>query len=166
MRERKVIGPGVVGRCALAVATALLVAVAAQVSSPAPAVRQAQNPPCSSCMVLREIDDPSTGQRWLLMRDPAHLSGPGILVSRDSVAGAGNFDDQIIRLHPVIRAGDRLTVEQSNEKVELRLEGVALSPAAAGEPLSVRLAISGKVVRAVAVSRDRALQIQGKDFWQ
>jgi len=66
----------------------------------------------------------------------------------------------------VIRAGDRLTVEQSNEKVELRLEGVALSPAAAGEPLSVRLAINGKVVRAVAVSRDRALQIQGKDFWQ
>jgi hypothetical protein len=58
---------------------------AAQVSAPGP--------------IIREIDDPSAGRRWLLVRDPAHPGGPGrlLLVSgsraaapmpRSRVAGA------------------------------------------------------------------------------
>ena len=30
--------------------------------------------------ILREIDDPSSGQRWLLMRDDSHPGGPGLLL--------------------------------------------------------------------------------------
>ena len=30
--------------------------------------------------MVREIDDPHTGDRWKLMRDPVHPEGPGRLV--------------------------------------------------------------------------------------
>ena len=59
-------------------------------------------------------------------------------------------------LLPVIRAGDRLIVEEHTAVVEARLEAVALGPAASGSPFQVRLTIGGKVVRAVALGPGRA----------
>jgi len=32
-----------------------------------------------SSQIVREIDDPHLGTRWLLMRDPVHPAGPGRL---------------------------------------------------------------------------------------
>jgi hypothetical protein len=37
-------------------------------------------PASSSGNVMREIDDPHTGEHWLLLRDPSHPGGPGRLV--------------------------------------------------------------------------------------
>jgi hypothetical protein len=120
---------------------------------------------CADCTVVREIDDPHSGRQWLLLRDTAHPSGPGLLVSKDSVQSSDKLEGAIVRLHPVIRAGDRLTVEQSNAKFDLRLEGVALSPAAPGVVFRVRLVLGGKVVEAVALAPGRAAGVPDKEFW-
>lgn len=115
--------------------------------------------------LVREIDDPYSGARWLLLRDESHPGGPGLLVlaggmgkelpgrsrSRDAQ------DQQETALLPfVIHAGDRLIVEESSLVVEARLEAVALGPAAAGSPLLARLKIGGKVVHALALAPGRA----------
>jgi len=131
--------------------------------------------------VVREIDDPHSGARWLLMRDSVHPGGPGRMVLAFSPRGqalgsAGNEVGNEIRgdartefrrdsgqplagsapAQPVIRAGDRLTVEENTAVVEARLEAVALNPAAVGSGLNARLAIGGRVVRVVAVAAGRA----------
>ncbi len=110
--------------------------------------------------VVREIDDPHNGARWLLMRDSSHPGGPGRMVLAGEPRGkalnnvrkgAGTATAQ-----PVIHAGDRLIVEEDTAVVEAWLEAVALNPAAAGSPLNVRLAIGGRVVRVVALAAGRA----------
>jgi hypothetical protein len=123
--------------------------------------------------IVREIDDPHTGARWLLLRDSSHPGGPGRLVlaveprpqALDEARGgarngarseAGQYQQGRVSMQPVIRAGERLIVEESTAVVDARLEAVALGPAAIGSPLNVKLAIGGKVVRAVALAPGRA----------
>jgi hypothetical protein len=117
--------------------------------------------------VVREIDDPHTGARWLLMRDPKRPGGPGRMVlaagmekeGQEERAGASSAASEElsrkVRL-PVIRAGDRLIVEENTAVVEAWLEAVALGPAPSGSPLNARLTIGGKVVRVVALGPGRA----------
>ena len=122
-----------------------------------------KEPPAGA--VIREIDDPRNGDCWLLVRDPSHPGGPGRLVLA-AVAGVQSRRGRTAKqrllaaehraLTPVIRGGDRLIVEEKTAVVEARLEAVALGPAVAGAPLQVRLAIGGKVVRAVALAPGRA----------
>lgn len=124
--------------------------------------------------VVRAIDDPYTGNYWLLERDPDHPGGPGrlVLVPRaaqtdgpDSEPGSESdgagprqaAPDAIARaLAPVIRAGDRLMVIENTAVAEARLEAVALGPAVRGADFEVRLQIGGKEVRAVALGPGRA----------
>lgn len=123
--------------------------------------------------VLREIDDPHTGDRWLLMPDPANPGGPGRLVryaapgpdtpgpATRSASPAGMHPAPAPAvvpeaLLPVIRTGDSLIVEENTARVEARLEAIALGPAASGSPFLVRLRIGGNVVRAVALRPGRA----------
>ena len=113
--------------------------------------------------IVREIDDPHTGDRWLLMRNEQAPGGPGRLVL---VAAHRNaYGDATLRvagetreavLQPVIRAGDRLIVEEHTAVVDAVLEARALNPAAAGAALDVRLTIGGNVVRVVALGPGRA----------
>jgi hypothetical protein len=107
--------------------------------------------------IVREIDDPHTGARWLLMLDPTHPGGPGRLLL------VGGFRPEyrpsqpgVEPPRPVIRAGDRLIVEENTAVVEARLEAVALGPAVIGSPLDARLKIGGNVVRVVALAPGRA----------
>jgi len=100
------------------------------------------------------------------MRDPAHAGGPGVLEAEESVLDRRWLEGAIVKLHPVIRAGDRLMVEQSTAKADIQLEGIALSPAAAGELFRVRLQMSGKVVRTVALGPGRAVLATEKELWQ
>jgi flagella basal body P-ring formation protein FlgA len=58
---------------------------------------------------------------------------------------------------PVIRAGERLVVEENSKFIEARLQGVALNPAPIGSVFDVRLSIGGKVVRVVALGPGRAV---------
>jgi len=99
------------------------------------------------------------------MRDPARPGGPGALVAEGSIPGNAWLKGAVAQSHPVIRAGDRLMVEESSAVFDLRLEGIALSPAALGAPLRVRLVVSGKVVRAVALGPGHATKVPDQEFW-
>jgi hypothetical protein len=113
--------------------------------------------------IVREIDDPHTGDRWLLMRNGQVPGGPGRLVlvaaHRNLTGGvalrpAGPASDA--QILPVIRAGDRLLVEEHTARVDAVLEARALNPAVAGASLEVRLTIGGNVVRVTAAGPGRA----------
>ncbi|HEX4756948.1 MAG TPA: hypothetical protein VH308_03165 [Terracidiphilus sp.] len=111
---------------------------------------------------VRVIDDPHTGNRWMLVRNPDHPGGPGRLVLAADTNGARHDKmadstpapaprSSSTPERPVIHAGDKLVVEEHTAIVDARLEGMALSPAIRGAFLKVRLSIGGKVVRAEAV---------------
>jgi len=124
--------------------------------------------------VVKEIDDPENGNRWLLMRDPSHPSGPGLLRLAGMPASRGLEQQEGARhgepaqaslpptalepapVLPVIRAGDRIMVEQHTRVVDARLEAVAISPARAGAVFRARLLMGGGMIRAVAVAAGRA----------
>lgn len=117
-------------------------------------------------LVVREIDDPHTGARWLLMRDRNHPAGPGRLVliatanrqaGQNEPGGAiSPASTEMVLPRPIIRAGDRLVVEENTAVIEARLEAVALGPATLGSVFDVRLKMGGKVARAVAMAPGRA----------
>ena len=114
--------------------------------------------------VVREIDDPECGTRWLLLRDASDRGGPGRMVliqsangeSKVKAAHAAAPGALVIPKRPVIRAGDLLVIEENTSRVEARLEAVALGPASPGNVFEVRLQIGGKIERAVALAPGRA----------
>jgi hypothetical protein len=113
--------------------------------------------------VVREIDDPNTGDRWLLVRNEQYPGGPGRLVliaaHRIAPAGATQRESGVtgeVQFLPAIRAGDRLIVEEHTARVDAVLEARALNPAAPGAAFDVRLTIGGHVVRAIALGPGRA----------
>ena len=116
----------------------------------------------SDGQVLRRIEDPSTGDLWLLLRDPGRPAGPGRLVlARQGMSSQRTTSRFRVRtlsagMRPVIHTGDALTVEQHTAVVDARLEAVALEPAAQGAHFRARLKIGGKEVRVVAISPGRA----------
>ena len=75
---------------------------------PSPAMTATVRP---GAEIFREIDDPGTGNRWLLERDPDHPGGPGRMVLAapgvSGGAGSARATAQAARtpLLPVIRAG-------------------------------------------------------------
>ena len=111
--------------------------------------------------ILREIDDPHMGTRWLLMREAANAGGPGRLVrignpksdTKDATQGDASG---AARPRPLIHAGDALIVEEHTAVVDAWLEAVALGSAAAGAECRARLKIGGRVVRVVALGTGRA----------
>jgi hypothetical protein len=115
---------------------------------------------------VAEIDDPSSGARWLLVRDAGHPGGPGRLIRAEpSMAGERSNGSQppSITVLPVIRTGDRVRLEEHTPVVDAVLDSVALGPAVAGAPLKVRLKVGGRVVRATAVAPGRALLAAGTE---
>jgi len=113
--------------------------------------------------VLREIEDPATGDLWLLVRDPSRPAGPGRLVLARQRSSSQEKKDHDPALpapageRPLIHTGDALIVEEHTAVVDTRLEGVALGPAVAGAYFRARLKIGGKVVRVEAVSPGHAV---------
>lgn len=112
--------------------------------------------------VLRQIEDPSTGDRWLLLRNRDRPGGPGRLVlarplnSRESGRLAAPAQSVSAGERLVIRSGDALTVEEHTAAADVNLQAVALQSAARGTPFRARLEIGGKVVQVVAISPGRA----------
>jgi hypothetical protein len=120
-----------------------------------------------SVLALRSIDDSPTGSHWLLIRDPVHPAGPGRLVNAPTARGeepalvpdqniATKVRDIQPTLHFVIRGGDTLIVEDDNGNANVRLEAVALGPAAVGSEFQVRLKIGGASIKVVALATGRA----------
>ena len=116
--------------------------------------------------IYREIADPFTGARWLLLKDSNHPGGPGRLVLAPESGGMPSVSPtrgietgpllNAVALVPVIRSGDRLIIEEHSAVVDEQLGAVALGPAAKGSTFEVRLEIGGKVFHAVALGRGRA----------
>jgi hypothetical protein len=119
--------------------------------------------PAGSRRLLREIDDPNSGTRWLLVSDKSNAGGPGRLELASPGRDQGTFARQaqgpgVAESRPatIIRPGDKLVVEEHSATADAYLEGVALGPARPGSGLNVRLSIGHRVVRAVAVAPGRA----------
>jgi hypothetical protein len=112
--------------------------------------------------ILREIDDPQNGDRWLLVEDASHPGGPGLLLqagegvveTRPTVAAA---DAPV----PIIHAGERIVVEEHTAIVDARLEAVAMNPAWAGSLLNVRLVVGGRVMWAGDAGESRGAGPRG-----
>ena len=112
--------------------------------------------------VLREIDDPATGHRWLVLRDPNHPAGPARLVPAQPRMGCREKDCAPRPAmpgaeRPVIHTGDPVTVEEHTPVLDLRLQAVALEPSLQGAYFKVRLKIGGKVARLMAVAPGHAV---------
>jgi len=113
--------------------------------------------------IVREIVDPATGDRWLLLRDPDRPAGPDrlVLAGRGSRApgatAAAAAHPGPARERPVIESGDRLRVEEHSPAVDTCLEAVALGSAVRGAYFRARLEIGGRVVRVEAVSPGHAV---------
>ncbi len=121
----------------------------------------AQGLPAVGGEILREIDDPHNGNRWLLVTDPSHPGGPALLLlatrgATNPPAAALGVPPRTASSAPVIRPGDRVIVEESSTLVEARLEAVAMGPAPAGGAFNVRLLLGGAVIRAIAIASGRA----------
>jgi hypothetical protein len=142
----------------------------AKVAFSAPAVSAAE----MDAEVVREFDDPATGLRWLLERDPARPGGPGLLVAVSGRSSGKATEGQprqrrpavLSSVRPVIRASDQLVVIENTPVVEARLEAVAMGPAVAGQKFEARLKIGGKVVDAVALGPGRALLVAEAKGWR
>ena len=112
----------------------------------------AANPP------LRVIEDPGSGARWVLVKDSEHPGGPGrmVLVQAKGLAGfALNVPEPKVAA-PVIRAGDRIVVEEHTDVADAVLEAVALASAVELGPFRAHLRIGGRVVRVIAIAPGRA----------
>jgi hypothetical protein len=112
---------------------------------------------------LQEIEDPSTGNRWLLLRDLNRPAGPGRLVltrqgnSPWTREGNGAVPLVSAGAGPFIHTGDALLVEEHTPVADTRLEAVALGPAVKGTYFRARLKIGGKVARVMAIAPGRAV---------
>jgi len=115
--------------------------------------------------LLREIDDVHNGDRWLLLRNPVHPGGPGLLVRHELRKKQNRTETETAATQsplspppsiPVIRSGDRLIVEEDTPVVSSHLEATAIGSATAGSVFEARLKIGGKVVRAIALGTGRA----------
>jgi hypothetical protein len=104
---------------------------------------------------VRVIEDPHSGRRWVLASDPKHPGGPGKLVPQP--AGAAAKSEEAQKALPVIRASDRVLVEENTRVARGLFEGVALSTATKGASFRVRLRVGGRVVWAVATGPGRAV---------
>lgn len=133
----------------------LAVAAAGVVAAAQPAVSAT-----APLHAVRAIEDRATGTRWLLAHDPEHPGGPGLLVPEGSrLVELGTGKDAAVLAPPptVIRAGDRVVVEENTGKVAGLLEARALEPAKAGAVFRARIFAGGLPVHMVAVAPGRAV---------
>lgn len=146
--------------CLLALPAAVSVCGQSAPESSLPANRTAA--PSYPAKMIRDIYDPSSAARWLLMRDPACPGGPGklLLVSAQNLTVGQASTAQPPppeSLIPILRAGDPITLEMHTGNADVWLEAVALNPARLGAPVLARIKIDGRTVHALAAGHGRAI---------
>jgi hypothetical protein len=154
------LGPGEMGQSEMARGgigwTAVVGMVVAVGMVPAMRCSGAESRPAEDgTSVVRVLDDAANGDRWELVRDVNHPGGPGRMVRRE---GAAVKAEPVVaeKARLVIHAGDRVAVEEKTDAVVAHLEGLATTPAAYGELVTVRLKVGGWMVRAVAEAPGKA----------
>lgn len=135
--------------------------------TPSIVISSLRNSARTSSDIIREIDDPATGDNWLLERDEQHPGGPGrlVLIAHEGKSFApvkdpvepGRESSDFGTLPALIHSGDHLTVEEHTNVADVVLEATAMSPARRGETFSVRLSFGGHVMNAIAVAPGHAL---------
>lgn len=108
----------------------------------------------AAASIVREIDDPGSGVRWLLVEDPEHPCGPGRMIALapgEEMHGVSTHGANSARTAAVIHAGDRVQVVEHTAVMDASMEAVALASAAPGGPLRVRLRVGGRVLSARAL---------------
>ena len=112
---------------------------------------------------IRLIEDPSTHLRWMLMKDAAHPEWPARLEPFANTFGTSGSTGGAVSLPSrkvlMIHAGDALTITRHTEVSDVRLEAVALGPAAIGELVRVRLKTSGRILSVIADGAGRATML-------
>jgi len=83
-------------------------------------------------------------------RDPRSVSSAAVALPRERPAG------WLAALTPIIRAGDRVLVEQHTAAVDAHFIATALGPACVGQLFEARLVVGGKRLRVKALSPGRA----------
>jgi hypothetical protein len=128
----------------------------------------------ASC--VREILDRSNGNRWILQHNRTGSAGPGRMIlitssaspiasgSREKVPSPKRRGVAWPTPAPIIRAGERLIVEEHTAMVEASLEAIALGQATTGAVLVVRLKVGGKTVKAIARAPGRAVILHGLEI--
>ena len=113
--------------------------------------------------VFREIFDPHSHERWVLLRDVVHSGGPGRLVPakpEGELSASANRRERNEGtpgvVAPCIHVGDKVVVEERTPAADVYLEAVAMEPAVAESMFHVRLKIGGTVLRAVALAPGKA----------
>ncbi|MDR3742534.1 MAG: hypothetical protein P4L40_26245 [Terracidiphilus sp.] len=105
----------------------------------------------------RAIVDPATGQRWMLIANPSFPGGPGLIIPDSAIeTHAATVERHAVGAQPVIRAGDRVSIEESSPSFSAHYTAIALVPAALGKVFLARLAAGMAPVRVVAVGPGRA----------
>lgn len=159
---------GSAGRRAMRIVAALLAAAPGMFAQTRSAACNAYRPCSGSAQVtpsqgsapvqiLREIRDPHSGARWLVIRNAQNPAGPARITAE--IENAQKEPSSMERSgapSPIIHAGDRVVVEEHSTVAESYLDAVALGAAVTGVVLDLRLKIGGKVVRAVAIAPGRA----------
>ena len=116
-----------------------------------------------------EIDDPANGDRWLLVRNKENPAGPGRLLripkgeqlaelpSLGYVRAFARPAAQLVKLPPpVIRNGERITVEEHTAVADLQMEALAMGPAQLGARFYARLSVGGSILQVEAIAPGRA----------
>jgi hypothetical protein len=120
--------------------------------------------------IVREIDDPFTGNRWVLVRNLSRPASPEELIllstpepaKKEQLAAAHALAGALRSAPPVILAGDPVIVEEMFSHVNARYEGIALQPAAEGAAFQVRLKIGGTPVHCRALGPGRAAMLEAQ----
>ena len=115
---------------------------------------------------IRVVEDRGTGRRWLLLQDLEHPSAPARLYPWSSQFPCAHLfaegsqsrspeNTQNVSF-PVIHAGDALLLSEHTRIADAELEGTALTSAALGETLTVRLKFGRRTLKAIATAPGRA----------
>lgn len=106
------------------------------------------------------IPDAGMGNVWILQTDPRHPGGPGLLIpgasSRKSKPRTNAWAAANVAVPMRIHAGAPVVIEEHTDALDVRLNAVALAPAAMGECFAARLNPGGTIVRAIASAPGRA----------
>lgn len=146
-------------------------------SAAAQGAAKAENPAANGPMeAVRTIADPATGDCWLLEPNLRHPEGPGRLVRKGPGDPschwtAGELGARPTRAGkragmPVVRAGERIVVEEKTPVVDVRLETVAMEPGWTGMVVRVRPRTGGRVLQAMILGPGRARLVQEKGAWR